>query len=744
MSDFSHIESAAAGTAAPDRELDEHTAQALCEGRHGDPFAVLGPHEQPDGGVILRVWLPGAIGVEVLSRETPARLLARPGRSRLPGLFVAHLDYIEPYLLRVRWPWGEEVVEDPYSFGLLLGELDLYLIGEGTHRRLGACLGAHAMSVEGVAGVRFAVWAPNARRVSVIGEFNRHDGRRHLMRRRHPSGVWELFIPRLAPGAVYHYELIGADGQLLHKADPVALATQPPPLTGSVVADPAPIEWRDDEWLAARPLRQASEAPISIYELHAASWRRHGGDDGPCYSWRELAESLIPYVSEMGFTHVELLPIMEHPFGGSWGYQPLSQFAPSGRFGSPQDFAAFVDACHVAGIGVILDWVPAHFPTDPHGLARFDGTALYEYSHPFEGFHQDWNTYIYNLGRREVHGFLLSSALHWLREFHIDGLRVDAVASMLYRNYSRREGEWIPNRYGGQENLETIDFLRHLNEVVLEEVSGAVMIAEESTAWPGVTAPVSEGGLGFDWKWNMGWMHDTLSYMGQDPLYRSYHHHQMTFAMVYAYSERFVLPISHDEVVHGKGSLITRMPGDRWQQFAGLRAYLTFMWTHPGRKLLFMGCEFGQWQEWSHDREIDWWLLGDAGHAGVQHLVRELNLLYRTLPSLHEQDDRPNGFEWVVGDDAHNSVLAWLRWSHDGGATLVVVNLTPRVLQDYTVGVPREGRWFERFNSDSELYGGSNVGNGGGVAARQPRAHGQPCSLTLTLPPLGALILMPG
>ncbi len=538
--------------------------------------------------------------------------------------------------------------EDPYSFGLLLGETDLYLFNEGRHRNLGETFGAQRCQVDGVEGVRFAVWAPNARRVSVVGDFNSWDGRRLPMRLRANSGVWELFVPRLPVGTAYKYEILGQHGVLPLKADPIALAAELPPRTASVVADNKPFTWHDQDWMARRRELQGVEAPISVYELHAGSWRREGGDEGRQYNWRELAERLIPYIRGMGFTHIELLPIMEHPFSGSWGYQPLGQFAPTSRFGTPADFAAFVDACHQADIGVILDWVPAHFPTDEHGLARFDGTALYEYEHPYEGFHQDWNTYIYNLGRHEVHGFMLASAMHWLKHFHIDGLRVDAVASMLYRDYSRKHGEWIPNIHGGRENLETIAFLRHLNEVVHEEAPGALVIAEESTSWPGVSAPVSEGGLGFDFKWNMGWMNDTLHYVEEDPVYRQYHHHQMTFGLVYAWSERFMLPISHDEVVHGKGSMIEKMPGDVWQKFANLRTYLSFMWTHPGKKLLFMGCEFGQWREWSHDRELDWFLLEHGTHRGVQQLLADLNQLYRHEPALHERDHLPEGFDWVV------------------------------------------------------------------------------------------------
>ncbi|WP_447553823.1 1,4-alpha-glucan branching protein GlgB [Vreelandella sp. EE22] len=721
--------------------LSDDEAAALIEGTHGDPFALFGLHTD-DEGDYLRVFLPGAIGVDVIERDSESVRSSLKG-IQIPGLFAARLSHGAPYRLRIRWPQGEQITEDPYSFDLLLGEMDLYLLGEGNHRQLGHCLGAQPMTVEGVEGVRFAVWAPNARRVSVVGDFNSWDGRRHVMRLRHPAGVWELFLPRLGPGAVYKYEILEAHGGLGLRADPAALATQPPPSTASVVADTTPFTWHDAEWLENRGKAQAAARPLSIYEVHAASWRRHGGDDGELYNWRELAEHLIPYVLELGFTHVEFLPIMEHPFGGSWGYQPLSQFAPSARFGTPADFAYFVDECHRAGLGVILDWVPAHFPTDPHGLARFDGTALYEYEHPFEGFHQDWDTYIYNLGRREVHGFMLASALHWLRHFHVDALRVDAVASMLYRNYSRNEGEWIPNRFGGHENLETIDFLRHLNDVVAEEAPGALVIAEESTAWPGVTKPASEGGLGFAYKWNMGWMHDTLDYIAKDPIYRPYTHHGMTFPMVYAFSEHYVLPISHDEVVHGKGSLIGKMPGDVWRQFANLRAYLGVMWTQPGKKLLFMGCEFGQWREWSHDRELDWTLLSEPRHSGLLQLVRDLNHLYTELPALHEYDGDPRGFTWVVSDDETNSVFAWLRSGAQGEPVLVVANMTPIPRHGYRLGVPRAGQWQERLNSDAECYGGSNLGNLGSITASDAPLHGQSASLELTLPPLAVLVLSP-
>jgi 1,4-alpha-glucan branching enzyme len=714
---------------------------ALVRAEHGDPFSILGPH--PDGdGLMIRAFLPNALGVEVLERSS-GRTLASMEQGQVPGLFFTRLTHPQPYLLSIRWPGGVHVTEDPYSFGPQLGEMDLYLFAEGNHRELARVFGAQVVEVEGVQGVRFAVWAPNARRVSVVGSFNDWDGRRHPMRLRFPSGVWEIFIPRLQPGDAYKYEILGPHGILPLKADPMALATEHPPGTASIVARPLDYQWKDDLWLRERAARQAVNAPLSIYEVHAGSWQREGGDNGPIYNWHELAERLIPYVKEMGFTHIELMPIMEHPFGGSWGYQLLSQFAPSARYGSAHDFAAFVDACHGAGIGVILDWVPAHFPTDAHGLGEFDGTALYEYAHPFEGFHQDWDTYIYNLGRTEVHGFMLASALHWLRDFHVDGLRVDAVASMLYRDYSRQEGEWIPNRHGGRENLEAIEFLQHLNEVVTAEVEGALVIAEESTAFPGVSRPVADGGLGFAYKWNMGWMHDSLKYIQEDPIHRSYHHDKMTFSMVYAYSEHFVLPISHDEVVHGKGSLIGKMPGDRWQKFANLRAYLSFMWTHPGKKLLFMGSEFAQRREWHHDRELDWHLLNEPEHKGVHDLLRDLNRLYREEPALHELDSDPAGFQWLIGDDRANSTFAWLRKSSSGDPLLVVANFTPVVRGGYRVGVPITGRWREIFNSDAACYGGSNNGNGGGILAEQVEQHGQPLSVSLTVPPLGVVILRP-
>ena len=712
--------------------------------RHGDPFSLLGPHAAP-GGTIIRVFWPEASRLEVIDRVSEAPL-GELTRVHADGLWSGLIGSAAPYRLRAQVPdgaGGEAVVEaeDPYSFGMLLGEIDIYLLAEGRHRDLGHVLGAHVMEIDGVSGTRFAVWAPNAQRVSIVGSFNYWDGRRHPMRLHGASGVWELFLPRVEAGALYKYELIGPDGNLLPwRADPVAWATEAPPQTASKVDDPHFV-WTDEAWMAGRAARQAPDAPISIYEMHAMSWLPRDGADP---DWDSLGDRLIPYLGELGFTHLELMPIMEHPFGGSWGYQTVSQFAPTARLGSPTQFARFVDRCHAAGIGVLLDWVPAHFPTDSHGLARFDGTPLYEHGNPFEGFHQDWNTYIYNLGRNEVRGFMIASGLFWLRHFHIDGLRVDAVASMLYRDYSRKQGEWVPNRYGGRENLESIAFLQDLSRAVRETCPGAVLIAEESTSFPNVSRPADEGGLGFDYKWNMGWMHDTLHYIEEEPINRRWHHGEISFGLVYAYSERFVLPISHDEVVYGKGSMIRKMPGDTWQRFANLRAYYGFMWTHPGKKLLFMGSEIAQDREWNHDSGLDWWHLDDTMHRGVQLLIGDLNRAYTSLPALHEKDCEHDGFRWVVLHDQEQSVFAWLRFGRWGTKpVLVVCNFTPVPRHDYRLGVSEAGAWREVLNTDAARYGGSNLGNGGDVLAEAIEQHDQPASLRLLLPPLSTLILTP-
>ena len=724
---------------APHDGGDDPRIADLLGGRLADPFAFLGAHDTAEGRVV-RSFQPGADAVDVIARDG-GTLLGRLAPMGTEGLFTGPVASPAPYRLRIRWPDWVQEIEDPYAFGILLGDMDLYLFSEGAHWNLAGRMGAEAIEIDGVSGTRFAVWAPNAKRVSVVGDFNIWDGRRHPMRLRHKAGIWELFVPRLGPGERYKYEIVDTHGHVLpQKADPLARATERPPATASVVPHPFHMRWNDAEWMRTRAGRHAATAPIAIYEVHAESWRRPDDNPGGILDWNALGERLIPYVRGLGFTHIELLPIMEHPFGGSWGYQPLSLFAPSARFGEPNEFARFVDACHRAKLGVILDWVPGHFPDDPHGLTRFDGTALYEHEDPREGVHKDWNTLIYNHGRREVQGFLIASALYWLDTFHVDGLRVDAVASMLYRDYSRGPGEWVPNCHGGRENLEAIAFLRRLNMIVAERAPGSLMIAEDSTAWPGVSASPAQGGLGFSYKWNLGWMHDTLVYMSKDPVHRHWHHNDFTFGMIYAYSERFVLPLSHDEVVHGKGSLYGRMPGDAWQKLATLRAYFTFMWTHPGKKLLFMGGEFGQVREWSHDHELDWPLLDDPGHAALQSLIGDLNRLYAGNPQLHATDSDPTGFAWIVGDDTDNSVFAYERRAPDQAPLIVVLNMTPVPRHAYRIGASRAGRWREVLNTDAALYGGSNLGNAGRVETQAIASHGHLQSLELLLPPLAALI----
>ncbi len=620
-----------------------------------------------------------------------------------------------------------------------LGEIDLYLIGEGTHRRLYDVLGAHLVDRDGVRGVRFAVWAPNARRVSVVGDFNHWDAGRDPLRPRGTSGVWEGFVAGLGPGTLYKFAIVGPDGHRLPlKADPLASASELRPATASVVTPSSDYAWRDAAWLASRAARIDRHAPVTIYEVHLGSWRRAAGNG--FLGYRELAEQLVDYACWMGFTHLEIMPLSEHPFDGSWGYQPTGMFAPSSRFGSPDDLRYFMDRAHEAGLGVILDWVPGHFPSDAHGLAYFDGTHLYEHADPRKGFHPDWNTLIYNFGRTEVANFLVASALAWFDRFHVDGLRVDAVASMLYLDYSRSEGEWVPNEYGGRENLEAAAFLRRLNEMVYAEYPGIAMIAEESTAWPMVSAPTSAGGLGFGYKWNMGWMHDVLQYFALDPVHRKYHHDEIVFSMVYAYSENYILPLSHDEVVHGKGSMLGKMRGNRWEQFAHLRVLYGFMYAHPGKKLLFMGNEFAQEREWNHESSLDWHLTEAPSHRGIQLLVRDLNRLYRETPALHALDCDPKGFEWLESHDRARSVVAFVRYGptrEDG--VLVVCNFTPMERRDYRLGVPRAGRYVELLNTDAEYYGGGNNGNLGGIEAEVSPSHGRPISLAVTLPPLSTL-----
>jgi 1,4-alpha-glucan branching enzyme len=713
--------------------IESATAAALAEGRHGDPFAVLGPH---DG--MLTVFQPGADSVAVKQGKTSADLPAVAG---FAGLFHGPIK-AAAYSLTAKGHGAEWEFEDPYRFGPVLGEIDEYLLGEGSHRRVWQVLGARPIKHEGVDGVHFAVWAPNAERVSVVGNFNVWDGRRHPMRRRGATGVWELFIPGLTEGTMYKYE-IRANGHVMPlKADPVGFGSEHPPATGSVVRRIDQAKWNDKAWLKSRGPKQTIDAPISIYEVHLGSWKKAEDGKRPL-SYHELAKDLVAYVKDMGFTHIECMPVSEFPFDGSWGYQPVGLFAPTIRHGTPVEFADFINAAHEAGIGVLLDWVPGHFPTDAHGLGRFDGSALYEHSDPKEGFHQDWNTLIYNFGRVEVANFLYSNALYWLEEFHVDGLRVDAVASMLYRDYSRQEGQWVPNIHGGRENLEAIALFQRMNALAYGEVPGIMTIAEESTAFPGVSRPADQGGLGFGFKWNMGWMNDTLSYMQKEPIHRRWHHHQMTFGLHYAYSENFILPISHDEVVHGKGSMIEKMPGNGWEKFANLRAYYGFMWTHPGKKLLFMGCEFAQGAEWNHNQSLDWHQLELPEHTGIQTLVRDLNHLYRNTKSLHLNDTRPEGFEWLESNDADASVYAYAR---KGGPkdkmTVVVMNMTPVERPAYRLGFPQSGNWRESLNTDAAVYGGGNRGNMGGITTSPVPWHNQAQSAEVVIPPLSCVIFI--
>ena len=709
-------------------------AIAVIEGRHANPFRFLGPHTA-NGRAVLRVFIPDALAVSAIWGDGRETLLDRIHDS---GLFSAlRPKDSKRYRLRVRFRETVVDIDDPYRFPPVLSDFDLYLLSEGNHLQLYDKLGAHPIEHDGVPGVAFAVLAPNARRVSVVGDFNAWDGRRHAMRVR-GNGFWEIFLPAVGPGAKYKFEIIGPQGELLPlKSDPVAFAAELRPQTASIVVDTKAIKLA-----TAAPVGcNALSAPISIYEVHLGSWRRRPEDGGRWLSYRELADELPAYVRSLNFTHVEFLPITEHPFDGSWGYQSTGQFAPTSRFGSPTDFAALVDACHRAGLGVILDWVPGHFPDDAHGLAQFDGTALYEHADPRQGRHLDWGTLIYNHGRTEVANFLIASALFWLERYGLDGLRVDAVASMLYLDYSRPGGGWIPNKHGGRENLEAIAFLKRFNTEVFGRLPHTTTIAEESTAWPGVSRPVHHGGLGFGYKWNMGWMNDTLDFISKDPIYRKHHHQQVTFGLLYAFYENFILPLSHDEVVHGKRSILGRMPGDDWQRFANLRAYYGFMFGHPGKKLLFMGSEFGQEREWQHDHSLDWHLLENPRHAGVQALVRDLNALYRSVPALHELDCEGSGFEWLVLDDFENSVFAWLRKGRNGReCCLVVVNFTPQLHRNYRIPAPFAGRWREVLNSDAAIYGGSNAGNAGSVDAV---AGATGAELRLVVPPLAAIFLVP-
>ncbi|MEM5470104.1 1,4-alpha-glucan branching protein GlgB [Hoeflea sp. AS60] len=719
--------------------LSADEAEALASGTHGNPFSVLGVQEF-EGGFLARAFVPDADDVMAVTLDGKSAGWLKQGA--VGGLFEGHIDILsrQPLRYAAMNSSGAWDIDDPYSYGPVLGPMDDYFIAEGSHFRLFDKMGAHPIHHEGMDGVHFAVWAPNARRVSVVGDFNDWDGRRHVMRLRSDIGVWEIFAPGASPGAAYKYEILGPDGERLPlKADPFARRAELRPATASIVATEINHDWADSAHRAHWSKVDARRQPISTYEVHPGSWRRHA--DGSFMSWDQLADELIPYCVEMGFTHIEFLPVSEHPYDPSWGYQTTGLYAPSARFGDPESFARFVDGAHQVGLGVILDWVPAHFPTDAHGLSRFDGTALYEHADPRQGFHPDWNTAIYNFGRREVSSFLVNNALFWAETYHIDGLRVDAVASMLYLDYSRKEGEWIPNKDGGRENLDAVEFLKDMNKAVYGSHPGIVTIAEESTSWPKVSAPVHEGGLGFGFKWNMGFMHDTLSYMQRDPIYRKHHHTELTFGLLYAFSENFVLPISHDEVVHGKGSMLTKMPGDEWQKFANLRAYYGLMWGYPGKKLLFMGQEFAQRGEWSEARQLDWDHLDDPRHHGMQDLIRDLNRLYARTPALHARDCEPEGFEWLIADDTENSVFAWVRKAPGEKPVVVVSNMTPAFHIGYRVEMPGNGTWLEVFNSDATIYGGSGKGNLGEVVTRLEDGRSV---AELTLPPLATLMFTLG
>jgi 1,4-alpha-glucan branching enzyme len=749
-----------------------HEIGPVIHGYHENPFEVLGPHAiEQDGrrALAVRAYLPEAQRAWVLDEAHGA---TRPMRRIHPaGLFEAVVEEREarneergmrskerdktldprssiltpPYQLRVTYKSGEtHTMHDPYAFAPMLTDYDLHLLGEGTHWRSYERLGAHLRTVDGVTGVNFAVWAPNAEGVAVVGDFNIWDRRSHAMRKHIPSGVWELFIPGIGAGARYKFAVKHRGGHVVEKCDPYGFFAEVPPRTANIVSDLNTYQWNDSEWITRRPQHNALDAPISIYEMHIGSWRRDPSDPSRWLSYGEIAQPLVDYCKRMGFTHVQLMPISEHPFTGSWGYQTTGYYATTSRYGEPQDFMRFVDLCHQNGIGVIIDWVPAHFPKDDHGLRWFDGSALYEHDDPRKGEHPDWGTLIFNYGRNEVRNFLLSNALFWLDKYHIDGLRVDAVASMLYLDYSRKEGEWLPNCFGGRENLEAIDFLKKFNEEVHLQYPGVLTVAEESTAWTGVSRPTYVGGLGFSLKWNMGWMNDTRRYMHKEPIYRKYHQDELTFSLIYAFTENFCLPMSHDEVVHGKGSLLDQMPGDLWQRFANLRLLYGYMWTHPGKKLLFMGGEFGQWNEWNHDTSLQWDLLQWQSHQGVQRYMADLNALYRREPALHQVDFEWFGFEWVDCHNWQDSVLVYIRKAKDPRDYVIACcNFTPVPRVGYKIGVP-EACWFDEIsNSDSTFYGGSDMGNGGGIQAVPMESHGRPASMEVTLPPLATVIFKP-
>jgi len=721
--------------------IDPDALDAILRADHGDPFSVLGMQTTGEQ-LVVRVFRPEVRAVTVRAADGSGPHF--PARQIHPdGFFEAVLEgaterfaYVLDFTGHDGQTWTEH---DAYGVGILLGPLDLHLFAEGQHWQLYEMLGAHLRAVDGVEGTAFHVWAPNAQRVSVVGEFNGWDGRRHPMRKLLGCGVWEIFVPGVREGAHYKFEVQQSHGGIVLKSDPFAFFGQHGTATASLVFDLKRYAWNDAEWLEARRDKQWPHEAMSIYEVHLGSWQRKADEGNRALSYRELADTLLPYVVEMGYTHLELMPVAEHPFEGSWGYQVTGYFAPTSRFGNPDEFRYFVDRCHQAGVGVILDWVPGHFPKDAHGLAEFDGTDLYEHADPRLGEHKEWGTLIFNYGRNEVRNFLIANALFWLDEYHIDGLRVDAVASMLYLDYSRQPGEWIPNAYGGRENLDAIYFLKRFNEVCYERFPGIVTIAEESTAWPGVSRPTYLGGLGFGLKWNMGWMHDFLGYMQKDPIHRRFHQGDITFSLLYAFHEHFVLVLSHDEVVHGKGSLLGKMPGDVWQKFANLRMFYAWMYAHPGKKLLFMGGEFGQWREWNHDRALDWHLCERPEHDGLKRLVQHLNWVYKNEPALFDQDDTYDGFEWIDFRDSDNSVIAFMRKSRTGATVAFVINATPVVREAYRVGVNGEGFWEEIINTDAATYGGSNIGNYGGQFSEPVAWQGKSHSLLLRLPPLGLI-----
>ena len=724
--------------------MDAESLEKLVFGQESNPNSILGPHliASNSDKVVVRAFLPLAEQATIVNHNGDQELAM--SRVHPSGIFEVTCDAsdFETALGRykIKYVEGDSTmsVHDPYAFPPLLSELDLHLFNEGNHYEIHKKLGAHVREINGVKGVNFAVWAPNAKSISVVGNFNEWDGRRHPMGKQIPSGIWELFLPELGPGEIYKFRVTDCHGQQIEKSDPFGFYSELPPRTASVVVELDDYQWTDEKWMEKRESQNGLEQPMSVYELHLGSWRHEEGKENGWMNYRDIAHQLVDYCKELNFTHVELMPVSEHPFTGSWGYQTVGYFACTSRYGTPEDFMYFVDYCHQNDLGVIIDWVPAHFPKDGHGLAKFDGTALYEHSDPRQGEHPDWDTLIFNYDRNEVRNFLVSNAMFWLEKYHIDGLRVDAVASMLYLDYSRKEGEWIPNKYGGRENLGAIDFLKVMNERVHESFPGVMPIAEESTAWGGVSRPTYAGGLGFSIKWNMGWMNDTLRYFQKDPIHRKYHHDELTFSLIYAFTENFMLPFSHDEVVHGKGALLDQMPGDLWQKFANLRLLYSYMWTHPGKKLMFMGCEFGQWNEWNCNSTLQWDLLQWDSHKGLQKMIGDLNAVYRREPALHEVEFEGGGFEWIDSMNREASILGYIRRAKDPNDFVVVCcNFTPSVHNEYRLGVPEAGNYKEIFNSDSEFYGGTNMGNGMGIESEAIEAQGRENSIKLAVPPMG-------